>query len=193
MATASPLLISILRTTADRIENGAEYRWTHQGRCNCGQLIQTATGLGAAEIRKRAMEKPGEWSEHAVDYCPVSNHPLDDVIDALREIGFAASDLASVEYLNNARICREAKKRSGKVVLDYRNRDDVILYFRTWADQLEEELGEKVTPEKQRLLSAERELPVLPEMEPGHGNPHVFTAAPTITKPGRQRDSLPQA
>ncbi len=169
MATASPTLISILRNTADRIEEGAEYRWTHQGRCNCGQLIQTATGLGAAEIRKRAMQKPGEWSEHAVDYCPVSHHPLDDVIDALTEVGFSARDLGCIEYLNDARVCRAAKQASGKKVLDYRDRNDVILYFRTWANLLAEELDPLKDPSAVMARSASEVLPVM-DVEPSHGN-----------------------
>jgi len=167
MATASPILISILEKTADRIEEGADYRWTHQGRCNCGQLIQTATGMGAAEIRERAMQKPGEWSEHAVDYCPVSNHPLDDVIDALREVGFAARDLACIEYLNDARVCKAAKRASGKKVLDYRDRNDVILYFRTWADLLTRELE---TQEEQVVLPVASSVLPMMDVEPSHGN-----------------------
>jgi len=159
MATATPTLITVLQKTADRIENGAEYRWAHQGRCNCGQLIQTATGLGAADIYQRAMQKPGEWSEHAVDYCPVSNHPLDDVIDALCDIGFSPRDLAHVEYLNDPVVCKAAKRASGKQYLDYRSREDVVLYFRTWADLLNAEL-----PQEPQTQS--RDLPTLTNRAP---------------------------
>jgi len=192
METASPILISILRKTADRIEEGAEYRWTHQGRCNCGQLIQTATGLGAAEIRERAMLKPGEWSEHAVDYCPVSNHPLDDVIDALTDIGFTARDLGCIEYLNDAKVCRAAKQVSGKKVLDYRDRKDVILYFRTWANLLSDELGEQDESATSITEGVSEALPTL-DVEPTHGNLQgLFAVSPFEASVEHTReDSLP--
>lgn len=140
MATASPIIIEILRQTADRLEEGADYRWTHQGRCNCGHLIQTTTGLGAAEINQRAQTKPGEWSEHAVDYCPVTAHPLDDVIRALEEVGFSPNDLAHIEYLSDRHVSAATREHSKNRYLDYRDRDDVVLYFRTWADLLEAEM-----------------------------------------------------
>lgn len=140
MAKANSTIINVLRTTADRLEAGADYKWTHQGRCNCGHLVQTTTGLGAAEINRRAQTKPGEWSEHGVHYCPVSEHPLDDVIRVLEEIGFSPLDLGHIEYLSDRTVSKATRQRSKNRYLDYRDRDDVILYFRTWADLLEAEL-----------------------------------------------------
>ncbi|MEO0454686.1 MAG: hypothetical protein AAFY98_11200 [Verrucomicrobiota bacterium] len=151
MAEANSTLIEILRTTADRIESGSAYRWTHQGRCNCGQLVQTVTGLGAAEIHQRALQKLGEWTEHAHDYCPVSSHPLDQVIHLLREIGFEPSDLGHVEYLSDRRVLTEVKRRHQRIRLNHKDKKDVVLYFRTWADMLAGEVKnqpeEAVRPE----------------------------------------------
>ncbi|MEM6602336.1 MAG: hypothetical protein AAF649_13230 [Verrucomicrobiota bacterium] len=140
MAEANTTLVTVLRSTADRIENGANYRWTHQGRCNCGQLVQTVTGLGAAEIHRRALQKLGEWTEHANDYCPFSSHPMDQVIHVLREIGFDTRDLAHIEYLSDPRVLAEIRNQSNRQALNHKSKDDVVLYFRTWAQLLENEL-----------------------------------------------------
>jgi len=142
MAEANPTLVTILRTTAERIENGGNYRWTHQGRCNCGQLVQTATGLGAAEIHRRALQKLGEWTEHAHDYCPLSSHPMDQVIHVLREIGFETQDLAHIEYLSDPTVLMEVRRATQRQSLDHKTKEDVVLYFRTWAKLLENELPE---------------------------------------------------
>ncbi|MEM7675452.1 MAG: hypothetical protein AAF449_05555 [Myxococcota bacterium] len=43
MARPTRTLIDALRNSADRIERGAEYNWTHMGSCNCGHLVQSPT------------------------------------------------------------------------------------------------------------------------------------------------------
>ena len=82
-------------------------------------LSADGNGLGAAEINRAML--PGEWSEHGVDYCPVTQHPLDDVIRALEDAGFSPQELASIEYLS------DPDRQSGKsgASLDYCDRDDV--------------------------------------------------------------------
>ncbi|MEM0965161.1 MAG: hypothetical protein AAGJ81_03280 [Verrucomicrobiota bacterium] len=162
MADGNKTLISVLRVTANRIADGTQYSWTHQGRCNCGQLVQTVTGLGAAEIHQRALQKPGEWSEHAKDYCPVSSHPLDQVIHVLREIGFSAKDLGHLEYLSDPFVLAEVRLRTGQRSLNHKDREDVVFYFQVWADLLEEKLDsqrskdgtEEVSTQKPELVLA---------------------------------------
>ncbi|MEM6822629.1 MAG: hypothetical protein AAF558_11895 [Verrucomicrobiota bacterium] len=145
MAEANPTLVEVLRSTADRLESGAPYQWTHQGRCNCGHLAQTITGLGAAEIHRRGIQRPGEWSEHANDYCPISHHAIDQVIHALREIGFTTDDLPHIEYLSDPKVLSALPP--GKKYLQKNVRDDVIVYFRTWANQLEADIDQTLDPE----------------------------------------------
>lgn len=144
MAEANSTLIEVLNTTADRIESGSGYRWTHQGKCNCGQLVQTATGLGAAEIHRRALQKLGEWTEHANDYCPYSSHPMDQIIHILRELGFEPQDLADIEHLSNPEVLSAIQKRHHQDRLNHKSQDDVVLYFRTWAELLHRELSSTI-------------------------------------------------
>lgn len=171
MAEGNPTLISVLRVTADRMEGEADYRWTHQGRCNCGQLVQTVTGLGAAEIHKRALQKPGEWSEHAKDYCPVSSHPLDQVIHVLREIGFGTKDLGHLEYLSDPEVLAEVWNRAGRKSLNHKDSDDVVLYFRVWADLLEAKMSSEMIEEEGIYPVATKEV--------GGGN-RERSAAPVV-------------
>ena len=65
MAQNNPHLIGALRTTAERLANGAKYEWGHMGRCNCGHLLQTITGLTDYEIVQSIDFQLDEWTEHA--------------------------------------------------------------------------------------------------------------------------------
>jgi len=138
MAEPSKSLISALRETARRLSEGAPYQWTHQGKCNCGHLVQTILGLGAAEIHRRGLQKPGEWTEHANDYCPVSQHPVDQLIHVLREFGLNPADLAHLEYLTDPNVIKQIP--FNRRPLRKNHRDDVVLYLEKWADALEQQL-----------------------------------------------------
>ncbi|MEL7060565.1 MAG: hypothetical protein AAGN46_11110 [Acidobacteriota bacterium] len=134
-------LIEALRATARRLEKDADYRWTHMGRCNCGHLAQTITGLSAAEIHSRAMARAGDWSQQARTYrpravCPTSGYPMDEVLDALLLLGLTRDDIHHLERLSDARILRRLP--AGERDLDRRRRTDVVRYLRTWADAVEE-------------------------------------------------------
>lgn len=140
MARPEPRLIEALRSTAQRLESGASYRWTHMGMCNCGHLAQTVTGRRKEELHRMAQEKAGDWSQQVVDYCPTSGFPMDHVITSLLDLGLSQSDLRHLEWLSDRAILRQipARHRSGSGhYLDRRRRSDVVLYMRTWADQLE--------------------------------------------------------
>lgn len=136
MAKPSLELITALRATADRLEDGVKFHWNHMGSCNCGHLAQTLTHLPTKTIHQMALENAGDWSEQAREYCPESGYPLDTVIDKMIGIGMNVMDIANLERLGDdgvlARIPESFKP------LDYRSRDDAILYMREFARMLEE-------------------------------------------------------
>jgi hypothetical protein len=136
MARPSLEIIDVIRTTADQIDESREYQWGHMGACNCGFLAQAVTRLSKGEIHRRAMQGYGDWNEQLNDYCPGSGMLFDDVITALLHIGFDTDDLKQLENLNGKDILDELPG----VVMRRNNRDDVILYLRTWADLLERKL-----------------------------------------------------
>ena len=126
-----------LRMTAARLREGASYRWTHQGRCNCGHLAQTLTGLSEVEIHQIALRSEGEWADHVAEYCEVSGQPVNDLIRDMLSFGVRIDELADLEKLSSPRITKWLPRNRRH--LDYRSREDVILYFETWAEVIEAE------------------------------------------------------
>jgi hypothetical protein len=116
------------------------------GACNCGHLAQTVTHLDAEDIRRYALERSGEWAEQVLEFCPTSGYPMDAILAALFELGLTRQDLAHLEKLTDPEILRRlaADVRTG---LSYRERDHVVLYMKTFADLLEEELGSRAAVE----------------------------------------------
>ncbi|MEM8995904.1 MAG: hypothetical protein AAGF23_14045 [Acidobacteriota bacterium] len=135
MARPEPRLIEALRLTARRLERGADYRWTHMGQCNCGHLAQTVTRKSSAELHRLALEKPGDWTQQALDYCPTSGYTMDHVLQSLLDLGLDHGDLGRLEKLSDAKVLARVEK--SRRPLDKRSRPDLVLYLRTWADQLE--------------------------------------------------------
>lgn len=131
-------MIDVLTQTADRLENGAAYAWSHQGNCNCGHLAQTVTRLSKAAIHARALEKAGDWRDKIVDYCPTSDFPIDHIITTIFDLGFSRSDLSHLERLSSPEILRAIPP--GRKPLRHNVREDVILYLRTWAEMLEKRM-----------------------------------------------------
>jgi len=139
MTRANRKLIATLRTTAARLEQGAPYRWTHMGACNCGHLAQTVTHLSADEIRRYAHTRAGEWAEQGIEYCPTSGYPMDMILSSLFELGLNSQDLAELEKLSNPSVVRRLPAEL-RMTLSYRERDHVVAYMRTFADWLAEQL-----------------------------------------------------
>ncbi|MBV72395.1 MAG: hypothetical protein CMH52_13810 [Myxococcales bacterium] len=139
MATVSRL-IEILKDTAKRLKSGATYRWTHQGRCNCGHLAQTITGLSPDDIHQIALTGEGEWRDHAQTFCESSGLAVDDLITQLLNAGLTIEDLGHLEWLSDPKVLRWVP--TTQLPLDYKRRTDVVAYFETWAKVLaaEEEL-----------------------------------------------------
>ncbi|MHA6249230.1 hypothetical protein ACXYMU_14910 [Pontibacter sp. CAU 1760] len=138
MAHPSIKLIKSLRETAFRLEKGEAYQWGHMGSCNCGHLAQTITRYSKGKIHGAAMWRHGDWREQLRDYCPQSGLPLDAIIDHMLAYGFSRSDLEHLERLSDPAIIHRLPKP--RQPLRHNQRDDVVLYLRTWAALLEEEV-----------------------------------------------------
>ncbi|GAA3950381.1 hypothetical protein [Hymenobacter algoricola] len=143
MAKSTLPVIQALRNTAQRLATEAPYQWGHMGSCNCGHLAQTITHLTKAEIHARAMQRYGDWERQLTDYCPTSGLPIDATIDEMLALGFTRTDLAHLERLSDATI-RRAIPIERRNALRHNQRDDVVLYLRTWADLLENALLEDI-------------------------------------------------
>ncbi|GAB2466131.1 hypothetical protein GCM10011375_33260 [Hymenobacter qilianensis] len=139
MAKSTLPVIQALRDTAQRLATQAPYQWGHMGSCNCGHLAQTVTRLTKAEIHARAMQRYGDWERQLIDYCPTSGLPIDQTIDEMLALGFSREDLTHLERLADPTI-RAAIPFERRNALRHNQRDDVVLYLRTWADLLENSL-----------------------------------------------------
>lgn len=138
MATPNITLINALRETAQRLKDGATYAWGNHGACNCGNLLQVLTPLSRQEIMGHAQTGIGEWTELAEDYCGITNAPVDLMVSKLMESGLTPSDIHHLEYLDNREILEQLP--GGFRWLRKNDRDDVISYFETYADVLENAL-----------------------------------------------------
>jgi hypothetical protein len=142
MARPSVDLISKVRQAARIIAAGAPYQWGHMGSCNCGHLAQAITKRSKGDIHGRAMQRHGDWEQQLRDYCPQSGLPLDEVIDEMLAMGLTRRDLSNLERLADPAILRILPPE--RRYLRHNQREDVVLYLKTWADVLENELLEKV-------------------------------------------------
>jgi hypothetical protein len=134
MAHPNLRLIDALRNTATRLENGHHYAWGNHGSCNCGNLLQTITDLDAREILRSAHTGFGEWTELSVEYCGVTNKPVESL---------TPSDVHGLEYLDDKQVLENLP--GGFRWLSRNVREDVILYFRTLAQMLEDKLGRDIS------------------------------------------------
>jgi len=139
MANSTLPVIQALRNTAQRLATQAPYQWGHMGSCNCGHLAQTITNLTKGEIHARAMQRYGDWERQLIDYCPTSGLPIDTTIDEMLALGFTRTDLTHLERLSDPTI-RAAIPFERRDALRHNQRDDVVLYLRTWATLLENQL-----------------------------------------------------
>ena len=138
MAKATLNVIRALRQTAANLAGQSVYQWGHMGSCNCGNLAQVITNLDKAKIHQEAMRRHGDWNEQLFDYCPKSGLPFDFIIDEMLAYGFTTDDLAHLERLSDAKIL--AHIPFAERHLSQNKREDVILYLKTWANVLEDEL-----------------------------------------------------
>ncbi len=149
MAQPNMALITALRTTAQRLRNGATYAWGHHGACNCGNLLQVVTQLTEQEILERAHSGIGEWTELAQDYCGVTNAPVDLLISKLQALSLTPSDIHNLEYLEDREVLDQLP--GGFRWLSRNVREDVIVYFETYAQVLEDKLVAQIEIPKDLL------------------------------------------
>lgn len=142
MAFPTIELIDALRNTATRLRNGAAYAWGNHGACNCGNLLQVITDLSKEEILTYAHSGIGEWTELAEDYCGVTNAPVSLLLKKLQDTGLTPTDIHHLEYLDDRQVLNALP--GGFRWLKRNQREDVILYFETFAQLLEDQLIESV-------------------------------------------------
>jgi hypothetical protein len=138
MAYPTTALITGLRTAATSLRNGSFYAWGHHGACNCGHLLQATTALSKEEILKYAHTGIGEWTELASATCPVTNAPVDLLLNKLQQLGLTPTDVHNIEYLEDREVLNCLP--GGFRWLKRNTREDVVAYFETMADCLEEKL-----------------------------------------------------
>ena len=142
MAYPNLTLIGALRQAAKNLESGAPYAWGHHGACNCGHVLQVVTHLTKEEILRHAHTGIGEWTEIAEDYCDVSSAPAYLLIAKLEAIGLTPTDIHCLEYLKDRAVLEQLP--GGFRWLSKNMREDVILYFRTFAQLLEDKLLQQI-------------------------------------------------
>lgn len=135
MAYPNMQLVNALRDTAGRLRNGAFYAWGHHGGCNCGNLLQVVTRLSKEEILRYAHTGTGEWTELAEEYCPVTEAPVNLLLQKLQQLGLTPTDIHNIEYLEDRRVLEQLP--GGFRWLKRNNREDVIVYMETFASLLE--------------------------------------------------------
>jgi hypothetical protein len=154
MAYPTIELTEALRETARRLRNGAAYAWGNHGSCNCGNLLQVVTNLSREEILRHAHAGIGEWTELAEDYCAVTNAPVDLMISHLQKLGLTPTDIHNLEYLEDKEVLNNIP--GGFRWLKRNVREDVIVYFETFAAMLEEKMTNAIHIDYNQL-TAKRE------------------------------------
>ncbi|MCH6234440.1 hypothetical protein [Cognataquiflexum rubidum] len=142
MSRVSVELIDAVRKTIVKLKKGAPYQWGHMGACNCGNLAQELIQLTKEEIHRFAMEKSGDWNDQLIDYCPDSGYPMDLMIGKMLEKGLKINDLRHLEKLSDPNILRNLPSTKSRN-LEKNILSDVILYFETWLEMLENQWIEK--------------------------------------------------
>lgn len=135
MAYPNKKLIDALLETAKRLRNGAHYAWGNHGSCNCGNLLQVVGNMTKEEILRHAHTGIGEWTELAEESCSVTHAPYTLLIKKLEEIGLTPTDIHNLEYLEDKEILHQLP--GGFRWLSRNMREDVIVYFETFAQILE--------------------------------------------------------
>jgi len=143
MAYPNLTLIGALRQAAKNLREGAHYAWGHHGACNCGHVLQVVTHLSKEEILKFAHTGIGEWTEIAEDYCEVTGAPAYMLIGKLEAIGLTPTDIHCLEYLKDKQVLDRLP--GGFRWLQKNVREDVIDYFETFAQMLEDQLLQQVS------------------------------------------------
>ena len=156
MAYPNLTLIGALRQAAQNLRSGAPYAWGNHGACNCGHVLQVVTHLSRQEILKYAHTGIGEWTEIAEEYCGVTNAPAQLMVSKLEAIGLTPTDIHCLEYLKDKSVLECLP--GGFRWLQKNVREDVIVYFETFAQLLEDQLLRRIDiPQPEMLQSIHAE------------------------------------
>ena len=142
MAHPNTALIEGLRKAADGLVKGNYYAWGHHGACNCGHLLQATTQLTKEEILQYAHTGMGEWTELAEESCSVSHAPVSLLLNKLEQLGLTPTDIHNIEYLDNREVLNRLP--GGFRWLKRNAREDVVTYFETMADWMEEKMTQHI-------------------------------------------------
>jgi hypothetical protein len=142
MANPTIELTEALRETARRLRSGAAYAWGNHGSCNCGNLLQVVTKLSKEDILRHAHSGIGEWTELAEDHCGITKAPVSLMITHLQKLGLTPTDIHNLEYLEDKEVLSHLP--GGFRWLKRNIREEVILYFETFAALLEEKLLQSI-------------------------------------------------
>jgi hypothetical protein len=162
MAYPNSELIEALRETARRLKEGNHYAWGNHGSCNCGNLLQVLTNLDSKDILQYSRTGTGEWTELALDFCGTTDAPVDLLVKKLQDAGLTTSDIHCIEYLEDKEVLKRLP--GGFRWLSRNKREDVICYFETMAEMLEEKLLKKVEVNFEKLF-AENNVDALPVLD----------------------------
>ena len=162
MAHPNTALIEGLRKAAAGLVNGNYYAWGHHGACNCGHLLQATTELSKEEILTYAHTGIGEWTELSQESCPVTNAPVNLLLTKLQQLGLTPTDIHNIEYLEDRDVLNRLP--GGFRWLKRNVREQVVLYFETMANMLEERLISNIEVNYSELFS-KREVTVVSELE----------------------------
>jgi hypothetical protein len=162
MAYPNTELIDALRKTAKRLKEGGYYAWGNHGACNCGNLLQSVASITKEEILKYAQSGIGEWTELAEEYCGETNAPVNLLIHKLEMAGLNPTDIHNVEYLSDKEVLHALP--GGFRWLKRNVREDVIIYFETFANVLEEKLLSKIDIRYDQLLKQRESKPEVEEL-----------------------------
>ena len=153
MARPTKEFLRALEESIEAMEaEGASYQWGHMGQCNCGHLVHALTKIPQAEIHAAALKRAGDWGQQAIDYCPTSGYPLDHIITTMLEAGMDIDDINNLERLDDKRVLDRLPRE--RRYLSQNNKEDAVLYMRTWLTMLREEAAKMVelptaSPERQ--------------------------------------------
>lgn len=136
--------IRVLREAADYLEaNPERYEWLHPSRCNCGILARVAGNMSQNQlndiVNKSAEKGKISWSTMAKNYaiCRDTGLPIVEVLQILMEAGFSLAEMSQIEYLKDPTLRKVLRTSS------FATAENVILYFRAWADLLQQELNQQ--------------------------------------------------
>jgi hypothetical protein len=129
---------ALQETIARLSDANTHYNWCHMGTCNCGHLAQSLTSYTPAQIHAYALQKSGDWDEHAAQHCATSQYPIDWIMADMLQAGLTLTDIQGLERLSDRQVLQYVTADHCDH-LDYRRREDLITYLRAFLHRLEDQ------------------------------------------------------